>query len=147
MDFSIPWQWLNHKENFTKLKKRWLKNLVHKSKCAFKLFCNLFFMKLTMPNVCLSSTKPRTWVVAISTNFMYYKSLWLKMGDEKTLHQNLISGFKSFSSCKTTLKLCNMVILEKLDYNISVWPKSNIRTICPNSPTLQNTQKSGLQHT
>jgi hypothetical protein len=42
------------------------------------------------------------------------------MGDEKNLHQNFIIRFKSFSFCKTILKLCNMVILKNLDYNISV---------------------------
>jgi hypothetical protein len=48
--------------------------------CAYTvLYVNLFFMKLTMLNVCLSSIELRTWIVTILTNFMYPKNLWLRM--------------------------------------------------------------------
>jgi len=98
-------------------------------------------MKLTMLNVCLSSIELRTWIVTILTNFMYPKSLLLRMGDEETLCQRFVIGFRSFFSCKTILELCNMVIFEKQNYSISVWPKNKTRTICLDSPTLQHTQK------
>ncbi len=114
--------------------------------CVLEWFCNLFFMKLKMLNVCLSSIELRARIVTILTNLIYLKSLWLKMGDEKTLCQRFVIGFRSFFSCKTILELCNMVIFEKLNYSISVWPKNKAGTICLDSPTLQRT-KSDLQHT
>jgi hypothetical protein len=113
---------------------------------VLKWFYNLFFMKLTMLNVCLSSIELKTWIVTILTNFMYPKSLSLRMGDEETLCQRFLIGFRSFFSCKTILELCNMFIFEKLNYSISVWPKNKTRAICLDSPTFQHT-KSDLQHT
>lgn len=73
-----------------------------------------------MLNVHSSSIEPRTWTTTILADFMYFKSLWLRMEVENTLHQSLVNGFRSFSSCKITSKLCKIVILRKLDHNIIV---------------------------
>jgi hypothetical protein len=70
-----------------------------------------------MLNVHLASIELRTWTTTILGNF---RSLWLKMEGENTLHQNLVNGFKSFSSYKLTSKLCKIAILRKLDHNIIV---------------------------
>ncbi len=65
-------------------------------KCVLKQFYNMFLMKLTMLNDHSSLMELRTWMIANLANFMYFKSLWLRMGDEKILHQSLLSGFNSF---------------------------------------------------
>ncbi len=67
---------------------------------VLKWFYNLFFMKLTMLNDCLSSIELKTWIVTILTNFMYPKSLSLRMGDEETLCQRFVVGFRSFFNAK-----------------------------------------------
>jgi hypothetical protein len=60
-----------------------------------------------------SLTKPSTRTIAISTSLMNSKSLWLRNGDQETLHHILVKGLRSFSSCKTGLELCPIIILEK----------------------------------
>jgi hypothetical protein len=37
------------------------------------------------------------------------------MGNENIMHQNLVSGFKSFIFHKTIPRLCNVFILKKLN--------------------------------
>jgi hypothetical protein len=70
-----------------------------------------------MLNVHSFSIEPRTWTTTIFANF---RSLWLRMEGEKTLHQSLVNGFRSFSSCKLTSKIMQDCHLEKLDHNIIV---------------------------
>jgi hypothetical protein len=97
---------------------------VHKFKCVFSRFHNLFFMKLMVLRVRSSLIEPRTWIATISTILMNYESLWLRIEDPKTLHHNLVSGLKSFSFHKTCSELYPIVILKKETYKSRVRAKS-----------------------
>ncbi len=115
---------------------------MHKSRCVHKQLPNLFFMKATVLNVCLSSTDPITWTTIISSSFMYSKRLKLRTTNVKILWQKLIKGLNWFSSCNIVSKLCNMVILKWLDYKSSMWVESNGWTSWSNPPILWGLQKA-----
>jgi len=71
---QATWQWLVHNEK-NHNKNLLIVDLVHRSKCVESLFHNVFFIKLTMLNICSSWIKPNTWTTIISTNLMYSNSL------------------------------------------------------------------------
>jgi hypothetical protein len=66
-----------------------------------------------MLKVCSSLTEPSTRIAIISTSLMNSKSLWLRSGNQKTLHHILVKGLRSLSSCKIGLELCPIIILKK----------------------------------
>ncbi len=91
--------------------------------------------------MCLSSIKPNTWTTSISTSFMNFESLWLRMGFMLILCQILVIRFKLFSSNKMASKLCIIVTLKWDDCKSKLWSKNNASTTLPLSPSLRSTQK------
>jgi hypothetical protein len=63
-------------------------NRMHRFKCTLNWLCNWYFMKLNMLNMWSFSTEPNIWTMTIFGSFMYFESLWLRMGDAVSLCQS-----------------------------------------------------------
>ncbi len=66
---------------------------MHKSIWQVNQFLNLFFMNAITRKHHSSSTNPNTWTHAISTSFINFKSLCLRMRKELILVQSLMTRF------------------------------------------------------
>jgi len=97
-------------------------------------------MKLTILNVHSSSIEQKTWMIANLGNFMYFKSLWLRMGDEKNFPPKPCKWNQLIFFSQNYSKVIQHGHLEKNGLQHKCLTKSKVRTICSNSPTLQGTQ-------
>ncbi len=114
---------------------------MHGSRWIFNLFHNILFMKQFFLKVHSSSIEPKTWIIAILTNFIYSDSLWLKIASIDTFCQSLAIGFNLLSSRKIASTLWTIVILKKNIWQSRFWINSKIDTTLSQSPTSQGTLK------